>query len=360
MLSPAPRAELLLVALILGLMPQALCCRALRALKAQTTAPFKDSPQKTGRRLLIFDIKPHLVFSSPKLLYRIASRPVMVYDAACEPHSRRERMFRSDPDSTDYKSQTQIDNTESIPGYSYLSDESYPPAPESSSVMKALAESADLAREIREGTLSAFVGSGTEITGEASFKSGFRVDGTFSGRISSVEGTLVVATDGRVEASVAVAVAKIQGTLIGDIIATECIELARTANVTGNLQTPSLIIEPGAVFEGSCRMTSQEVISEPEPTSKPESAPGPSTASKPETAAERPMAAKAAVALEPETASKAQADAVSATDVASEQKTGAQNPPKVERKENALGKTKPTQARTNQVTDEESAKAIAR
>ena len=257
-------------------------------------------------------------------------------------------MFRSDPESTDYQSQKQIDTPESIPGYSYQSDESYPPVPESSSLIKALAEGATLAREIREGTLSAFVGSGTEITGEASFKSMLRVDGTFAGRISSVEGTLLVATGGRVEANVAVAVAKIQGSLIGDIVATECVELARTANVTGNIQTPALIIEPGAVLEGSCRMSPEEGISETEATPKSESAPEPSPASEPETASE-PQAGAAGTS------------AVSATGFAFEQKTAAQTPPKVERKENVLDNAKRThtKAATNQATDEESAKAVA-
>ncbi|HEY9502551.1 MAG TPA: polymer-forming cytoskeletal protein, partial [Pyrinomonadaceae bacterium] len=44
------------------------------------------------------------------------------------------------------------------------------------------------------------------------------------------------------------------GTINGDIIATQRLELGRSAKVNGNIQTPSLIIEQGAVFEGSCKM----------------------------------------------------------------------------------------------------------
>jgi cytoskeletal protein CcmA (bactofilin family) len=46
----------------------------------------------------------------------------------------------------------------------------------------------------------------------------------------------------------------IHGTINGDIIATQRLELGRAAKVNGNIQTPSLIIEQGAVFEGSCKM----------------------------------------------------------------------------------------------------------
>src|SRR5687768_12714470 len=57
---------------------------------------------------------------------------------------------------------------------------------------KAMTESETLAREIKEGTLSGFVGGGTELTGEATFKAMLRVDGHLSGRISSSSGTLII------------------------------------------------------------------------------------------------------------------------------------------------------------------------
>jgi cytoskeletal protein CcmA (bactofilin family) len=120
---------------------------------------------------------------------------------------------------------------------------------------RAVTESESLARDIKEGTLSGFVGNGTTLTGEASFKGMLRVDGALSGRVSSQDGTLIVSTNGRVDANVEVAVAQIFGTINGDITATKRIEMGRVAKVTGNIQTPALVIESGAIFEGSCRMT---------------------------------------------------------------------------------------------------------
>jgi len=81
-----------------------------------------------------------------------------------------------------------------------------------------------------------------------------RVDGHLSGRVSSGSGTLIVGANGKVDANIEVAVAVIHGTINGDIIATQRLELGRAAKVNGNIQTPSLIIEQGAVFEGSCKM----------------------------------------------------------------------------------------------------------
>jgi cytoskeletal protein CcmA (bactofilin family) len=119
---------------------------------------------------------------------------------------------------------------------------------------KALTESESLAREIKEGNLSGFVGGGTVVTGEANFKAMMRVDGHLSGRVNSTSGTLIVGANGKVDANIEVAVAVIHGTVNGDIIATQRLELGRAAKLNGNIQTASLMIEPGALFEGSCKM----------------------------------------------------------------------------------------------------------
>jgi len=127
---------------------------------------------------------------------------------------------------------------------------------------RAVTESESLARDIKEGTLTGFVGNGTTLTGEASFKGMLRVDGGLSGNVRSQDGTLIVSTNGRVEANVEVAVAQIYGTVKGDITASKRIEMGRTAKVTGNIQTPTLAIEQGAIFEGSCRMEQPKEQSE--------------------------------------------------------------------------------------------------
>ena len=131
-----------------------------------------------------------------------------------------------------------------------------PPKPslDASASQRALTESETLARDIKEGTLSGFVGSGSVVTGEATFKAMMRIDGQLSGRISSSSGTLVIGANGRVDANIEVAVATIHGTVNGDVIATQRLELGRSAKVNGNIQTPSLVIEQGAIFEGSCKM----------------------------------------------------------------------------------------------------------
>lgn len=136
----------------------------------------------------------------------------------------------------------------SVPTYQYQSETS------SGSPNRAMSESETMARDIKEGRLSGFVGYGTKLTGETSFQAMLRVDGHLTGTVTSDTGTLLVGSSGQVDADIMVASAIINGTVNGDIIATERLELGRTARVMGNIQAPRLTIEDGAILEGGCSM----------------------------------------------------------------------------------------------------------
>ncbi|MEJ7623527.1 MAG: polymer-forming cytoskeletal protein [Pyrinomonadaceae bacterium] len=118
----------------------------------------------------------------------------------------------------------------------------------------AISESDSMARDIKEGRLSGFVGHGTTLTGETDFHAMLRVDGHLIGTVSSESGTLIIGTNGQVDANVTVAAAMVNGIVNGDILATEKLQLGRTARVMGNIQSPRLIVEEGAILEGSCSM----------------------------------------------------------------------------------------------------------
>lgn len=99
-----------------------------------------------------------------------------------------------------------------------------------------------------------FVGDVVNFTGEVCFKSMLRIDGHFSGNVTSEDGTLIVSTGAEVtKAVIKVAVAKINGTVEGDIRASEKLVLGRTANVKGVVRAPALVVEEGAQLNGSCR-----------------------------------------------------------------------------------------------------------
>jgi cytoskeletal protein CcmA (bactofilin family) len=111
-----------------------------------------------------------------------------------------------------------------------------------------------MARDIKEGRLSGFVGHGTTLTGETEFHAMLRVDGHLIGTVTSEAGTLIIGTNGQVDANIHVAAAMINGTVNGDVVASEKLQLGRTARVMGNIHSPRLIVEEGAILEGSCSM----------------------------------------------------------------------------------------------------------
>lgn len=99
-----------------------------------------------------------------------------------------------------------------------------------------------------------FVGDVVNFTGEVCFKSMLRIDGNFSGNVTSKDGTLIISSGALVtKAVINVAVAKINGTVEGDIRATKELVLGRTANVKGQVFATALVVEEGAQLNGSCR-----------------------------------------------------------------------------------------------------------
>jgi cytoskeletal protein CcmA (bactofilin family) len=150
------------------------------------------------------------------------------------------------PDTTPVQNYTNTPTT-SAPTYNYQSEAVAAPS-------RAVTDSESMARDIKEGRLSGFVGHGTTLTGETNFQAMLRVDGQLLGTVSSESGTLLVGTNGQVDANIAVSTAIVNGQVNGDIVATERIQLGRTARVIGNIQTPRLVLEDGAILEGSCAM----------------------------------------------------------------------------------------------------------
>ena len=104
-----------------------------------------------------------------------------------------------------------------------------------------------------------FVGDVLKFTGEVTFKSTLRIDGNFCGQVKSEGGTLIVSSGAQItKATIDVGVAKINGTVEGDINARDEVTLGHSASVTGNILTGALIIEKGALFNGSCRLNKEQ------------------------------------------------------------------------------------------------------
>ncbi|HET6982845.1 MAG TPA: polymer-forming cytoskeletal protein [Myxococcaceae bacterium] len=106
---------------------------------------------------------------------------------------------------------------------------------------------------VRGGDVHTLLGKGSEFDGKLTFEGQVRIDGKFSGQIFTKD-TLVVGEGARVNAEINAGTVIVNGVVEGNIKATQLIELHTPGRVKGNLETPSLSIDKGVMFEGSCKM----------------------------------------------------------------------------------------------------------
>lgn len=109
------------------------------------------------------------------------------------------------------------------------------------------------------------IGKGVEVSGDVLFNDGLRVEGRVAGSIVSESGTLIVEQAARIEARVDVGICVISGILEGNLSAKSRVEVHKTARVRGDITTPVLLVEEGAVVNGNVGMASQAVSNSAEP-----------------------------------------------------------------------------------------------
>lgn len=107
------------------------------------------------------------------------------------------------------------------------------------------------------GELNGFLDEGSRIEGDLHFKDTFRLDGRLVGKVSS-EGDLIVGRESTVEGDIKVRRLFVSGTVRGSVQA-ERVEIAPGARVEADVETPALLIEEGAHFQGRCVMDSGRV-----------------------------------------------------------------------------------------------------
>jgi cytoskeletal protein CcmA (bactofilin family) len=105
----------------------------------------------------------------------------------------------------------------------------------------------------KQGDLNGFLDRGSHLRGELQFDAHFRIHGKFTGEVST-EGELIVGEGGEVEGQMRVGQIVVSGTVRGSIQAGKRVQITATGRVLADVDTPCLIVEDGAFFEGRCVM----------------------------------------------------------------------------------------------------------
>ena len=110
----------------------------------------------------------------------------------------------------------------------------------------------------KSGELNGFLDRGASFKGEMEFEDTMRIDGKFNGKIMS-KNELIVGESAHIEGDIHVGRIAISGTVVGKIVATQRVEIHRNGKVFSDIDTPALVIEEGAIFQGNCVMEDKKV-----------------------------------------------------------------------------------------------------
>jgi cytoskeletal protein CcmA (bactofilin family) len=108
------------------------------------------------------------------------------------------------------------------------------------------------------------VGRNTNIAGKLIFQEPVRVEGKFRGEVSSVE-LLVVTAEASIEGKIRAPRLLILGQVHGEVLGAAQVVLGPLARVIGRIQTSSLTICEGALFNGDVQMKDARANSDAAP-----------------------------------------------------------------------------------------------
>ena len=112
-----------------------------------------------------------------------------------------------------------------------------------------------MAKEVLNNTGSMYnsLTNGSKIIGKIVADNDFRIDGEVEGDIVC-NGKVIIGKTGILKGKISCVNAEIIGSVVGDIVVSDTLSLRSTANITGEVRTKVLVVEPNAVFNGSCSM----------------------------------------------------------------------------------------------------------
>ena len=108
-----------------------------------------------------------------------------------------------------------------------------------------------------DSSIKAYLGEGVVFKGNLSFDGTVRIDGKFEGHVNT-NNTLIIGETGDVVAEIVAGTVICKGRVKGTIVAATKVEMHASSKVVGDVQSPSLTMELGAVLDGNCDMSGNE------------------------------------------------------------------------------------------------------
>ncbi|HUO58129.1 MAG TPA: polymer-forming cytoskeletal protein [bacterium] len=103
------------------------------------------------------------------------------------------------------------------------------------------------------GRVDTLIGVDSSLRGSYNSKNSLRIDGEVYGNVTCEDG-IIVGLKGMVRGNLIGKSILVGGKVKGNITAYQKLEVQNTAEIEGDISTPLLVVEEGAIFEGNCQM----------------------------------------------------------------------------------------------------------
>jgi cytoskeletal protein CcmA (bactofilin family) len=106
------------------------------------------------------------------------------------------------------------------------------------------------ARPFDERRTAAWIGKALQIDGRITSREDLTIDGEVKGSIELGEHSLTIGTGAAVTANLAAKTITIGGTVTGNVVSTDKVDLQSTGSVNGDIVAPRLFMAEGATIRG--------------------------------------------------------------------------------------------------------------
>jgi cytoskeletal protein CcmA (bactofilin family) len=113
------------------------------------------------------------------------------------------------------------------------------------------------------------IGKSVIIKGELTGSEDLTIEGQVEGKIELRQNILTIGPNGKIKAQVFAKAIVIQGEVIGNVTATERVDIRDNGSVDGDLSAPRVAIADGAHFRGAIDMQKQGATTKPAVEAKP-------------------------------------------------------------------------------------------
>lgn len=118
---------------------------------------------------------------------------------------------------------------------------------------------------VEERRVAAWIGASIVVKGNLTSSEDLTIAGQVEGNVTVREHTLVIAPRGRVRGDIIARTVAVHGEVTGTITADRKVEIGATGSVEGDIKSPRMVVDEGAVLHGRIGITSPASPASPTP-----------------------------------------------------------------------------------------------